>query len=65
MKRKFNEDFKKDFMRMQKGEDWNKIKEKYKDISQFQWDKEKEEHFKIILAEYSKDEDYRKNKKKS
>lgn len=60
MKREFNEEFKKDFMKMQEGKDWNKLKEKYKDISQFQWDKEMEEYFKKIFAEYSKDEDYRK-----
>ena len=44
---------------MQVGEDWNKLKEKYKDISQFEWDKEMQEHFKKILAKYSEDEDYR------
>lgn len=60
MKREFNEEFKKDFMKMQEGKDWNKLKEKYKDISQFQWDKRMEEYLKKIFAEYSKDEDYRK-----
>ena len=40
MNRKFYENFKKDFMKMKVGEDWNKLKEKYKDISQFQWDEE-------------------------
>lgn len=62
MNRKFYENFKKDFMKMKVGEDWNKLKEKYKDISQFQWDEEMKKHFNVLLEKYSSFEDYR-NKK--
>ena len=60
MSKEFNKTFKEDFMRMQEGEDWNKLKEKYKDISRFQWDKQMEEHFNKLLGKYSGFEDYRK-----
>ena len=60
MKREFNEEFKKDFMKMQVGEDWNKLKEKYKNISQFQWDKQMQKHFDELIGKYSSFEDYRK-----
>ena len=62
MNRKFDENFKKNFMKMKVGEDWNKLKEKYKDISQFQWDEEMKKHFNVLLEKYSSFEDYR-NKK--
>ena len=62
MNRKFDENFKKDFMKMKVGEDWNKLKEKYKDISQFQWDEEMKKHFNVLIEKYSSFEDYR-NKK--
>lgn len=63
MERNFNKQFKEDFMTMQTGEDWNKLKEKYDDISKFQWDEDMEQHFNKLLGKYSKDEDYRKVKK--
>lgn len=47
---------------MKVGEDWNNLKEKYKDISMFKWDNEMEEHFNKLLGKYSNNEDYR-NKK--
>ncbi len=53
MERKFNEDYKKDFMKMQEGEDWNKLKEKYGDISRFKWDTEMDKHFNWLLEKYS------------
>lgn len=59
MKRNFNEDFKKDFMRMQVGEDWNTLKEKY-DVSKYVWDDEMKKHFEKLLGKYSSFEDYRK-----
>lgn len=59
MKRNFNEDFKKDFMRMQVGEDWNILKEKY-DVSEYIWDDEMKKHFEKLLGKYSSFEDYRK-----
>lgn len=59
MKRNFNEDFKKDFMRMQIGEDWNTLKEKY-DVSKYVWDDEMKKHFEKLLGKYSSFEDYRK-----
>lgn len=62
MNRKFDKTFKEDFMKMKVGEDWNKLKEKYKDISRFKWDKEMEEHFNVLVGKYSSFADYR-NKK--
>ena len=59
MKRNFNEDFKKDFMRIQVGEDWNTLKEKY-DVSKYVWDDEMKTHFEKLLGKYSGSEDYRK-----
>lgn len=59
MKRNFNEDFKKDFMRMQVGEDWNILKEKY-DVSKYIWDDEMKKHFEKLLGKYSSHEDFRK-----
>lgn len=60
MKRKFDENFKKDVMKMQTGEDWNKLKEKYEDISKFEWDEEMDKHFNWLLGKYS---DYEARKK--
>lgn len=60
MERKFDEEFKKDFMKMEIGEDWNSLKQKYGDISKFKWDKEMEEHFNNLLGKYS---DYETRKK--
>lgn len=59
MERKFDEEFKKDFLNMQKGEDWNKLKEKY-NVSKYEWDNEMKEHFEKLLGKYSSFEDYRK-----
>lgn len=53
MERRFDKNFKRDFMKMQKGEDWNELKAKYGDISKFQWDKEMEKHFNWLLGKYS------------
>lgn len=61
MKRKFDEEFKKDFLNMQKGEDWNKLKEKY-NVFKYEWDNEMKEHFEKLLGKYSSFEDYRKKK---
>lgn len=61
MNRKFDENFKKDFMKMQVGEDWNILKEKY-DVSKYVWDDEMKKHFEKLLGKYSGFEDYR-NKK--
>ena len=60
MKKVFNNNFKKDFMKMTQGEDWNKLKEKYNNISQFEWDNEMKQHFESLLGKYSSFEDYRK-----
>lgn len=60
MERKFNEEYKKDFMKMQKGEDWNELKEKYGDISRFKWDEDMNKHFNWLLGKYS---DYETRKK--
>ena len=54
-----NQQFKKEFLSMKKGEDWNKLKEKY-DISNYEWDKEMKEHFEKLLGKYSSHEDFRK-----
>lgn len=62
MNRRFDKTFKEDFMKMKVGEDWNKLKEKYKEISKFQWDEEMEKHFNILVGKYSSFADYR-NKK--
>lgn len=59
MERKFDEEFKKDFLNMQKGKDWNKLKEKY-NVSEYVWDNEMKEHFEKLLGKYSSFEDYRK-----
>lgn len=61
MERKFDEAFKKDFMAMKVGEDWNKLKENY-NVSEYEWDNEMKIYFDKLLEEYSKDEDYRKVK---
>lgn len=60
MERKFDEKYKRDFMKMQVGEDWNKLKEKYGDISRFEWDEEMDKHFNWLLGKYS---DYETRKK--
>ncbi len=60
MERRFNAEYKKDFMKMQKGEDWNKLKEKYGDISKFKWDEDMNKHFNWFLGQYS---DYETRKK--
>lgn len=59
MKKAFNEKFKKDFLNVQKGENWNRLKEKY-NVSEFHWDNEMKEHFEKLLGRYSSYEDYRK-----
>lgn len=64
MERVFNKEFKKDVMKIQEGEDWNKLKEKYGNISKFYWDKDMEEHFNDLLGKYSDFVDYRKRGKK-
>lgn len=51
--------FKEDFMQMQAGQDWNKLKEKY-NVSQYEWDNEMKRHFDKLLGKYSTFEDYRK-----
>ncbi len=61
MERKFDKEFKKDFMKMQTGEEWNKLKEKYGDISKFKWDEEMKGHFNLLLGRYS---DYEARKSK-
>lgn len=53
MERIYDENFKKDFMKMEVGEDWNKLKEKYENVSKFVWDKEMNEHFNSLLGKYS------------
>lgn len=63
MKEVFDEKFKRDFMKMQVGEDGNRLKEKYGDISKFKWDKEMDNHFNNILAKYSNYEARKKSKK--
>lgn len=60
MKKEFSKEYKKDFMKMQVGEDWNKLKEKYEDISRFKWDEEMDKHFNWLLGKYS---DYEVRKK--
>lgn len=61
MKKIFNEAFKKDFLNMQRGEDWNNLKEKY-NVDKYEWDKEMIEHFENLLKKYSSPEDYRKRR---
>lgn len=56
-----NQQFKSDFLKMNTGEDWNKLKEKY-DVSKYEWDTEMKEHFEKLLSKYSSYEDYRKKK---
>ena len=51
--------FKKEFLSMKKGEDWNTLKEKY-DVSKYVWDDEMKKHFEKLLGKYSSFEDYRK-----
>lgn len=59
MERKFSKEFKEEFMKMQVGEDWNKLKEKH-NISKYEWDSEMKEHFEELLEKYS---DYEVRKK--
>lgn len=61
MEKIFNEEFKKDFLNMQRGEDWNNLKEKY-NVDKYEWDKEMIEHFENLLKKYSNPEDYRKRR---
>ena len=61
MEKIFNEEFKKDFLNMQRGEDWNNLKEKY-NVDKYEWDKEMTEHFENLLKKYSSPEDYRKRR---
>lgn len=56
-----NQQFKSDFLKMNTGEDWNKLKEKY-DVSKYEWDTEMKKHFEKLLSKYSSYEDYRKKK---
>ena len=44
-----NQQFKSDFLKMNTGEDWNKLKEKY-DVSKYEWDTEMKKHFEILLS---------------
>ena len=64
MERIFDKNFKKAFMNMQVGEDWNKLKEKYGNISKFQWDKEMDRHFNNLLGKYSNYETRKRSKNK-
>lgn len=59
MEKIYDENFKKEFLNMKKGEDWNKLREKY-DLSKYLWDDEMNKHFEKLLEKYSNDEDYRK-----
>lgn len=54
-----NKQFKKDFMEMAEGEDWNKLKEKY-NVSKYEWDEEMKKHFEKLLGKYSDFKDYKK-----
>lgn len=64
MEKVFDKKFKNDFMNMQVGEDWNRLKGKYGVISKFQWDKEMKEHFNNLLGKYSNYETRKRNRNK-
>lgn len=60
MERIYDKNFKKEFLSMKKGEDWNELRKKY-DLSKYLWDDEMNKHFEKLLGKYSNVEDYRKN----